>query len=136
MAGFEILEHTADVGVRAHGDTVEQAFAAAAQGMAEIAGVWQPNGGDPVAVSVEASDREALLADWLGEVLYLQDARTAAITAVDVEHVTDTRAQSVVRLKPFAGDPSEGVQIKAVTYHQLVVRHSNGEWEVQAFFDV
>jgi Archease protein family (MTH1598/TM1083) len=44
VAGFELLEHTADVGIRARGATLEEAFEQATLGLAEILGALAPGG--------------------------------------------------------------------------------------------
>ena len=136
MAEFEILEHTADVGLRARGSTLEEVFAAATIGMAQIAGSWQPGEAEPVSVEVEASDLEAVLVEWLGAVLYIYEARDAGLAGVRMAEVSPSRAAGEIDLAPFVGDPSEGVQIKAVTFHQVAVERSDGGWSATVFFDI
>jgi SHS2 domain-containing protein len=136
MTGYEILEHTADVGLRATGATLEDAFAQATRGLAEIIGAWHPNSGEPVALEVEADDLGGLLVDWLSEILYLHDARDAVIADLEVARVADGRATGTVVLAPRGGRVLEGTQVKAVTYHQLAVEPSGDEWVATVFFDV
>ena len=136
MGDFEVLEHTADVGLLARGATLEEAFAAATRGMAEIAGAWRPGGGDEVPVSVEATDLDAVLVEWLSDVLYLYDARNATVGDVELDEVTPGAARGRVVLAPFTGDPSEGVQIKAVTFHQLAVEVTDDGCSARVFFDI
>jgi SHS2 domain-containing protein len=136
MGGYEVLEHTADVGVRATGATVEEAFAQATRGLAEIIGAWRPNEGEPVAIEVEADDLGALLVDWLSEILYLHDARDAVIAGLDVARVADGRASGTVALASRGDRVLEGTQVKAVTYHQLAVEKCGDEWVATVFFDV
>ncbi|MGH2730549.1 MAG: archease [Actinomycetota bacterium] len=148
MSGYEILEHTADVGVRATGATLEDVFAQATRGLAGIIGAWQPNGGEeegvgeeggikePVVLEVEADDLGGLLVDWLSEILYLHDTRDAVIAGLEVARVADGRASGTVTLAPRGDRVLEGTQVKAVTYHQLAVEKSGDEWVVTVFFDV
>jgi hypothetical protein len=42
--GFELLEHTAGVGVRARGATLEEVFEHATEGLAEVLGALRPDG--------------------------------------------------------------------------------------------
>jgi SHS2 domain-containing protein len=42
MGGFELLEHTADVGIRARGATLAEAFEQATLGLAEVLGAMRP----------------------------------------------------------------------------------------------
>jgi SHS2 domain-containing protein len=102
VAGFELLEHTADVGIRARGATLEEAFEQATLGLAEILGAlaaggsggppgWPPGGsegpGEAVAVQVSAPDPGGLLVDWLNEALWLREVRQAWLAGVQVDRV-------------------------------------------------
>ena len=62
--GFELLEHTNGVGIRAHGASLEEAF-----------GAWRPGQGDQVGLVLDAADVGSLLVDWLNEVVHLHEAR-------------------------------------------------------------
>ena len=136
MGDFEVLEHTADVGVRATGATLEEAFEQATLGLADIVGIWRPAPGDDVAIDLSGADPGGLLVDWLNEILYLHDTRGAAFGGVKVDEVTDSRVRGTITLAPLGEDLAEGVQVKAVTYHQLVVERADGGWAAQVFFDV
>lgn len=135
---YEILEHTADVGVRARGRSVEEVFEQAALGLAEITGARRPAAPDDqrVAVGVEAGDLGGLLVDWLGEVLYLHEVRDAAVTAVRVTRVGDGRAEGTVTLQPVTDGTFEGTQVKAVTYHRLRVEPEDGGWVAEVYLDI
>ena len=67
---FEIVDHTADVGVRAYGATPEELFANAALGMFSIIGdVERVAPRETRDVRAEAEDVALLLAAFLGELL-------------------------------------------------------------------
>lgn len=133
--GFEILEHTADVGVRGWGKTVEEAFTQATLGLLDIVGVWQPGSGARESIEVESHDLGALLVDWLGEVLYLQDTRDVVVSGLQVSSVGEGRASGWVELSP-RGKEIEGTAVKAITYHQLEVTQRNELWVAQVFLDI
>ena len=136
MADYEILEHTADVGVRVRGESLAEVFESVTRALAEIAGIWRPGSGEEVVIEVEADDLGALLVDWLSEVLYLEDGRRAAIANVEMTRVEPGRAAGALTLRPLDSDAVEGVQIKAVTYHQLLVERESGGWTARVFFDI
>jgi SHS2 domain-containing protein len=136
MSGYEVLEHTADVGVRATGPTLEEVFEQATRGLAAIIGAWRSDGGERVQVDVEADDLGGLLVDWLSEILYLHDARDVVITGLRVTHVGDGHARGWVTLEPRGDRILEGTQVKAVTYHQLAVEPMAEGWRATVFFDV
>jgi SHS2 domain-containing protein len=136
MARFEILEHTADVGVRAEGESLGEVFEQAALGLADIMGIYAPGAGDTEHIQVEAPDVGALLVDWLSEILWLHDSRDALLGGVEVVGVTETSAKGRVILVPRAGEEVEGTQVKAITYHQLEVKPTDSGWRARVFVDV
>jgi SHS2 domain-containing protein len=136
MGGFELLEHTADVGVRARGATLEEAFEQATLGLAEVLGAWRPGQGETVAVEVTAGDTAGLLVDWLNEVLWLHETRGhAAIAGVRVERAGAGRAAGSVTFSSTA-PPADGTFVKAVTYHRLRVDRDAGGWLAEVYLDV
>lgn len=133
---YELLEHTADVGIRATGDSQEEVFGAAAEALAEIMGAWFPGEGDPTPVEVEAPDPEALLVSWLDELLYLHEAHDAVFGGFEVERVGEDRVRAAVRLAPRGDRTLDGQGVKAATYHQLRLTHDDGGWVGEIYLDV
>jgi SHS2 domain-containing protein len=141
--GFELLEHTADVGIRAWAGSLEEAFERATEGLAEVLGALRPAGsagapgpGEPVPVEVAADDLGGLLVDWLNEVLWLREVRQAALAGVEVERVGDGVARGTVALASGGAAP-DGTFVKAVTYHRLRVEPDPGDgWLVEVYLDV
>ncbi len=137
-AGYEILEHTADVGLLARGTTLAELFENAAAGMMEIAV-------DPAGVAerghkritAEAPDREALLVNFLQEVLWLVDGEGWLPRRVAVEQIGETGVSAVAFGEPR--DPARHtlrIIVKAVTYHQLSVRETPEGWRAEVYFDI
>ena len=74
MGGFTLLEHTADTGISAYGDSLEEALSWLAAGMFSL--VVDPETVDAShtrTISLVSSDREALAVDWLNELVYLHE---------------------------------------------------------------
>jgi SHS2 domain-containing protein len=137
MGGYEILEHTADVGVRAWGHTLEETFEQAAQAMAEIIGVWDPQArGEPERLVVEGGDLGALLVDFLSELIYRHDTYDAVLAGVRVASVAQGRVDAAVAWTPRGARTAEGTQVKAVTYHRLRVERSGRGWVADVYLDV
>ena len=134
-AGFELLEHTADVGIRACGPSLEAAFEQATLGLADVLGVWRPGQGERVEIALEGDDPGGLLVDWLNEVLYLHEVREAALGGVQVRRVADRRVDGWVVLVAGAEAP-EGISVKAATWHHLRVAQERGGWLVEVYLDV
>lgn len=133
--GFEILEHTADVGVRSWGPSVEEAFRQATLGLLDIVGAFRPGSGKRQDITVEARDLGGLLVDWLSEVLYVQEVKDVVFGRVEVSEVRDGRATGWVEVidRPVE---IEGTAVKAVTYHQLAVEAVDSRWVATVYLDI
>ena len=134
--GYEILEHTADVGIRARGSTLEEAFASAAEGLAELMGAWFPDQGHERPMEVRAADRAALLVVWMDELLYLHEAEDVVFGGFEVDGVGDRRLRARVLVAARGDRQLEDVGIKAATYHRLRVNPDGEGWLAQVYLDV
>ncbi|HAZ32056.1 MAG TPA: protein archease [Dehalococcoidia bacterium] len=121
MPNFEFIDHTADIGIIAYGNSVEEVFVNAAYGMfsliADLEKVAEVISHQVIA---EAPDQEELLVTWLNELLYLFDAENLIFSRFEI---VDLR-QQYVRAMAYGEsvDPSRHnlkTQVKAATYHQL-----------------
>jgi len=134
--GFDLLEHTADVGIRAWGDSLEGAFEQAAWGLAEVLGIRVPDDGQVRTVRATADDLGALLVDFLNELVLLHETEEAAFADIRVLRVSDAQLEADVRVRPLNGAPG-GIPVKAATFHQLSVdRSPDGRVEVRVYLDV
>lgn len=118
---FEILEHTADVGVRAFGVNPEQTFQSSVAGLFSI--LLESGGTAPTTrreIRVTAGDYATLLCNFLNDLIYLFDAEKLVPVSVVVDELTPSNLRTRVEFTDF--DPSRHkirTYAKAVTYHQL-----------------
>jgi SHS2 domain-containing protein len=133
---FEILEHTADVGLRVRGDTPAEVLEAAAEGLASLEGAWFPGQGEEREVRLEASDLGALLVTWLDELLYLRDAEDVVFGGFAARMLAGPRADARVRIAPRGDRVLESAGVKAATYHGLRFERENGNWVADVYLDV
>lgn len=134
---FEILEHTADVGLRALAPTCEEAFEAVGEGLAQLMGAWFPGEGAEREVAATGADRPALLAAWVDELLYLHEAEDAVFGGFTVQRVHDDVLGALVTVAARAGRDLDGVGVKAATYHRLRMEETaHGEWLAEIYLDV
>jgi SHS2 domain-containing protein len=135
---YELFEHSADVGVRGRGATVEQAFEQAA--LALTAALTDPKrvaAREAVAVSCEAPDLELLLVDWLNSIVYEMATRGMCFGryAVRIEGVRLAATAWGEPLDPARHEPA--VEVKGATYTALrVAREADGSWLAQCVIDV
>ena len=133
-ARFEELSYTADVGIRAYGCDLRDLFVNAAYGMfsliSDLDGLFHTTQHE---VEIDSLDRESLLVDWLGELLYIHDTTSEILIDFDIEELTDThlkgRAYGTHLAKP-------GLQIKAVTYHDLEIKEAEAGYSATVVFDI
>jgi len=127
---FEVLEHTADIGLRAWGKTKEELFENAAMGMVSLAVEIEdvePRIAYPIAAS--GTDLDSLLVNWLGEVLYYLDAQHVVLIKFHAEQITGQNIVGQAWGEPR--DPARHrpkVIIKGVTYHQLRIAEQPEGW--------
>jgi SHS2 domain-containing protein len=136
MGDFQVIEHTADVGIRARGASLEETFEAATEGLATILGGWRPAPGEDHRVTIEPGDLGAQLVDWLSEVIYLQESLDSVIAGVEVERVSEAGTIGTITLTPRADEVLEGTAVKAITYHQLRVERDGEGWVAELYVDV
>jgi SHS2 domain-containing protein len=135
-ATFEVLEHTADVGLRLMGDSPEDLLVAAGEGLASLEGSWFPGEGRERPVTVEARDLPGLLVAWLDELLYLRDAEDVVFGGFRVADLADGRVRAAVRTAPRGDRILESAGVKAATYHRLRFERTNGGWSADVYLDV
>ena len=138
MLPFELMDHTADIGVRAFGSSEKEVFQNAAAGMFSLIadpGLIQDR--EEFSVRAEAEDHEGLLVAWLNELLYLHDSRDLLLMRFEVGKLGETTLEARVFGEPV--DPGRRKlmsDIKAATYHMLKLEHSSGGWTAEVIFDV
>lgn len=136
---WEEIDHTADVGVRAFGDTLERLFAHAAEGMFRIiAGERTLRPLEERVVLVVPppgeEDPDRLLVRFLSELLFLCETQRFLFCDFEVD-LTGGGVRAVCRGEPIGSDRSGlGMEIKAVTWHGLSLDLERGE--AQVIFDV
>ncbi|MBI3934918.1 MAG: archease [Acidobacteria bacterium] len=135
---YEVLEHTADVGLRVYGRTLPELFANAALGLMALAIEPQDfQEKERLPLSVSGSDAEQLLVNWLSEILYYIDADGWAFTRFAI---TECSPMAITadgwgeRRDPASR--TRAVAVKAVTYHQLAVCETPDGWQATIFFDI
>jgi SHS2 domain-containing protein len=136
MKRFELIEHTADMGLKACGRTLAEAFANAAYGMFSIiAGLGKVRETESRCVEVKADDAEGLLFEWLNSLLYYFDVENLIFKRFDIQEFGEKRLVAACYGEKF--DPSRHqvkLGVKSATYHRLEVdRRKN---RVQVIFDV
>ena len=134
--GFELIEHTADIGVVATGGTLAEAFANAACGLFSIiTDISEVRKSESRIVEVKASDIECLLFNWMNELVYIFDVYHMLFSRFDVAELTDGSLKATCygeKYDPAVHELKLGV--KSATLHMLEVDRVKSR--VQVIFDV
>ena len=85
-------------------------------------------------VAIDSFDQESLMVDWLSELIYLHETSHMICYLCSVTAWSPTHLEAAVSMGQPAILPTS--HIKAVTYHQLIVRQEEDSWIGQVYFDV
>ena len=138
MRRFEILDHTADIGLIVYGENLKTLFENAGEAFFHlITDLKKVRRRIEKRVEIEKEDLDRLMVDWLSELLYFHDVESLLFKGFKVESVGENGLKAVVKGEPF----QDGVhviktEIKAVTYHQIEVLKKKGSWRAQIIFDL
>ncbi|MCX6090502.1 MAG: archease [Candidatus Atribacteria bacterium] len=139
MKSFEILDHTADIGIAGWGISLPELFVHMAQGLFFLIA-------DPPAISNsfetlvegEGNDYEDLLVTWLNELLYVYDAEQVYLQGFEIEEIGQYFIKSRVMGVPLhtLSKPVKRT-VKACTYYATKVEESiPGVWKAEVYFDI
>lgn len=139
--GFEFLEHVSEAYIAAYGKDLEEAFENAAKAMFEV--MTDTSKVRPAVeeeVEVEGEDKEALLMEWLSELLYRYGAKNMVYSKFEVRIVEE---EGKYRLMGKAWgeefDPERHpsrTEVKAVTYSLMEIREEPGKAVVKFVLDI
>lgn len=135
---YELLEHTADAGVIAYGESLAEAFCHAAEGMYSL--MVDPSTVDEREsrqVAVMAEDTEGLLIAWLLELIFLTETQDMLFRRFAIDEISPTQLQGWAFGEPLdrSRHPT-GVGVKAVTRHMLEIAPEDGGYRVRVLFDI
>lgn len=137
---YEPIEHTADIAVKAYGDTLDEAFACSADAMfdvitesAEIKKIH------PFHLEVESDDLESLLVKFLSQMIAIHEIEQIVLTDFNISLNGTYNLTATAHSEPF--DPvrhGNGHHIKGISYHMMEIYDGKGKQPsfVQVLFDV
>ena len=137
MKKYDIVEHTADIGIKAYGKNLSECFENAAVGMFDI--ISDTKRIKPVGeyeISLNSDTIEELLVDWLSKLLTISDINNVLFGKFDVS-INEEKCELNAKVYGENFDSEQhtvGKEIKAVTYHILEVNKEKGY--VQVLFDI
>ena len=133
---YRYIDHTADQGLIAYGDTLAEAFANAASGMFSIvADLDTVREVESRHVEIHEEDAEALLFEWLNSLLYYFDVEMLLFKRFDIVAFDDRSLTATCFGEKYDSTRHRlKTGVKAATYHMLKVDGESSQ--VQVIFDV
>lgn len=135
---YELIDHTADLGLRISATDPAELFTTAAMALFEqIADTTGLAGSETLTLTVEGGDWADLMVNWLRELLYLWSGDGLLISQVTIGEISENRLCAALLADRYQSERhSIRNEIKAVTYHQIEVRAVETGWTAQVIFDV
>jgi SHS2 domain-containing protein len=142
ILGYELIDHTADVGIDLIAETPEALFCEALRGMADcLTDVELVEPLESRRMELEGATLELLLVDWLSEALYVfeTDGLVLCQAELEIQSHPDSTQRLKARTVGELFDPQKHplrMPIKGVTYHGLYVQQDGDSWRARVIFDV
>jgi len=135
---YQIIDHTADLGIIVEGTDEKNLFIRAAQAMIDL--MVKSNITTKTVIkdiSLQGEDFPDLMVKWLGEILYLFHGEKLLVHSIKITSISPIMLISTLTLSRFEPEYHQVKrEIKAVTYHQIFVDNVNDRWQARIIFDI
>ncbi len=130
---FQRVAHTGDLALLVHGRDLPELFVNAARALfAVMCGEAQDNTIER-RLALDAGDTEALLVDWLNQLILLHEVEWETYTRFELEEFTPTHLQARI----YGGPTGEKLLVvKAATFHELRIIRTDEGVEATIVFDI
>jgi SHS2 domain-containing protein len=134
---YEILEHTADIGIKVSGKSLAEVFRKAVLATADLlSGGIEIKPREEKNFSLEEENIETAFVSVLEEIVFLCENELFLPSKCFVEILDNKYSIDLKGDFLAAEDMHGGTEIKAVTYHRLEVKKIDDKYEVACIFDV
>jgi SHS2 domain-containing protein len=128
-------EHTSEVSLCIVASTLNALYVETVVAIAELMvdDASRPADGEPVPVSLRATDAPALLVDLINEIVFHSETKKQVFSNAHFDVATET--ELVGTLRGFSADALR-TAVKAATYHEVAVQHAADGWHARVVLDV
>ena len=135
---FEVIDHTADIGIIAYGADIKEVFTNAALGLFNLITNLADVGEDTSRyIELSSQDTENLLVEWLNELLYTFDAEHIVFKSFHIDDLSHNHLKATCRGAKIDPDRQRiKREIKAATYHMLAINRDDSGYKAQIIFDI
>ncbi|MCX8146875.1 MAG: archease [Candidatus Woesearchaeota archaeon] len=134
---FRFLKHTADAKIQAYGKNIEEAFSNAALAMFSI--MVNTKSIEPKItkkIKVNGNDKNALLYNFLEELLFLLDSEGFLLNRVKKIKISENSLEAEVTGDTASEKYECHGEVKAVTYNDMEIKETKEKTTVQVVFDL
>ena len=132
---YQVIDHTADIVIRASGKDLNEAFENAAYALFDTmcdASTVRPL--KTKKLELASNDPEQLLVDWLSRLLFICDVDDMLFSEFKVD-MKDGKLKAIIKGEKLDAERHQlKTDIKAITYHMLEVNKATNT--VQVLFDI
>ncbi len=135
---YRLIDHTADLGIEVYGEGLQELFSNAGFALFDIiTDISRVKETTKRVITIEGSDLEQLIVNWLNELLYLHEVEGLLFKRFEVQEMTDKNLKALIAGERY--DPNKHIietAVKAATYHQLQVVQENNRWRAVIIIDL
>lgn len=140
MKEIQILDISGDIGIKATGKSLEEAFVNAALGMYSlITNIEEFLESKTINVSTESDSLEGLLVSYLNELIFHFDTYGFIGKKIKIKINKNDSYNLKASITGEEFDPERHERkllVKAATYHKIRVEKINDIWEINVIFDI
>ena len=133
---YKFLSHTADVKFRAYGKNLNIAFGNSAVAMFKAMYPRRVECKTKKKIKVNGNDLESLLYNFLEELLVLLDSNGFFLSKTSVKIDEEKISLEAEVFGDMASNYEISLQVKAVTFNEMVIKKTKGEYLCQVVLDV
>jgi len=136
MKKYEILEHTADLRIKAQGKNLKELFSNIAYGLCEkMLGkdLSSLKSKDLRLIGAHGNNLESVLVNFLNEIIFQADINKEIYTDFQIEKLSDTYIKATTKSTKV---PEKCLEVKAATFYQLKIKKKNKKFEATVTFDI
>lgn len=138
MKNYEVLEHTADIGIRVRAGDLAGLFKNAGLAITDMSAEKQKTqypGKHKFVITQKADNLEELFVNWLNELLSASAVESLIFEDIQINQVNEKFIDAIA-IGSDIRNYKVNTEIKAATYHQLKVEKTGSLWQAEVIFDV
>jgi SHS2 domain-containing protein len=141
VKNYELIEHTADIGIRVRGKDLRELFENAARAMFDIIAEKKPQVAGrksqvkKIIIKQKAENLEELFVNWLNELLSLSAVKELIFEDFNIKKIDENNIEASAT-GSSVDNYRVNTEIKAATYHELKLEQTKAGCLAEVIFDV